>query len=30
MGDKSAILLGGFWGLKVAVEFMLSQAVNFG
>ena len=30
VGDKSAILLWGFWGLKVAVEFMLSDAVNFG
>ena len=30
MGDKSAILLWGFWGLEVAVELMLSKAVNFG
>ena len=30
MSDKSAILRWGFWGLKVAVELMLSEAVNFG
>ena len=29
MGDKSALLLWGFWGLKVAVELMLSDAVEF-
>ena len=29
MGDETAILLGGFGGLKVAVELMLSKAVNF-
>ena len=28
MGDESAILLWGFWGLKVAVKLMLSDAIK--
>ena len=30
MDDKSVSLLGRFWRLKVTVEFMLSDTMNFG